>query len=81
MEKSNESDAILAEYADAIADGKDAVRHGIRCGQLLIKQRAKMEYEVEFMAWVTLNCQFSYPKAMEYMKLARSKNAKKLIHD
>jgi len=48
---------------------ESAVQHAIRCGDLLIRQKAELPHG-EFMPWVVAHCQFRYSTAARYMKAA-----------
>lgn len=55
----------------AISSAKDAIRHAIRCGQLLLGQKDRLAYG-QFGKWIETNCEFAYSTAARYMKAAQS---------
>lgn len=46
-----------------------AVQHGIRCGQLLLEQKARLKHG-NFCAWIDKHCDFQYSTAARYMRAA-----------
>jgi hypothetical protein len=59
----NEAHRLARQHAES------AVQYAIRCGELLMQQKAKLRHG-EFGAWVQANCEFSYSSARAYMLAA-----------
>jgi len=60
---------INAEHYLAQQRAKEAIKHAVRCGELLLEQKRKLAHG-QFMMWVEENCEFKYPTAARYMKAA-----------
>jgi hypothetical protein len=58
------------EHALAQAAKDSAVEHAIRCGQLLLEQKARLEHG-DFQPWIEAHCRFAYSTAARYMTAAR----------
>jgi hypothetical protein len=73
-----ERGGLAASINDAhrLAQGsaKDAIKHAVQCGELLLQQK-KLVKHGEFMSWVEKNCEFSQATANNYMKAAQNPNA------
>jgi hypothetical protein len=65
---------INEEHRLARSCADDAVHHPIRCGELLLEQKGRLEYG-EFGAWIAERCEFSQASANLYMKAAKNPNA------
>jgi hypothetical protein len=46
-----------------------AIKHAVRCGELLTAKKAELPHG-SFQAWVAANCEFKYSTAARYMKAA-----------
>ena len=57
----------------ALKSATDAVSLAIKCGELLAKQKAKLEHG-EWKSWIEKNCNFEYSTAARYMKAASQKS-------
>ena len=64
------ADEINHEHELAQSCARDAVKHGIRCGEMLIKNKDGLRHG-QFMSWLKLTCKFEYSTAARYMKAAR----------
>jgi hypothetical protein len=64
------ADEINSEHELAQGCAHDAVKHGIHCGEMLIKNKESLGHG-KFMPWLKSNCQFEYSTAARYMKAAR----------
>jgi len=53
-----------------------AVDHAVRCGELLIEQKGRLQHG-EFQPWIEANCAFSYKQAARYMQV----HHKSLTHE
>jgi hypothetical protein len=51
---------------------RNGLEHAVRCGQLLIKQKATLSHG-EWLPWIMLNCEFAINRADVYMRLASAK--------
>lgn len=60
---------INAEHAKAQGCAKEAIKHAIRCGELLEKMKFELPHG-RFMPWLKANCKFEYSTAARYMKAA-----------
>ena len=65
-----EANEINAEHELAQRCAGDAIKHGIRCGELLMNKKKTLPHGT-FMVWVETHCEFKYSTAARYMKLAR----------
>jgi hypothetical protein len=73
-----EAEASLAElarqiagaHADALAAARTSVEHARRCGELLLKVKARLPHG-RFLPWVEGNCPFSQRTGTNYMRVAR----------
>jgi hypothetical protein len=61
---------INNEHRLAHESASKAVQHAIRCGELLIEQKGRLNHG-EFMPWVEANCEFQYSTAARYMRAAK----------
>jgi hypothetical protein len=61
---------INHEHELAMQAAESAMDHAVRCGELLIKQKKRLEYG-EFEQWVLDNLSFSHDTANNYMRAAR----------
>lgn len=61
---------INAEHQLARESASSAVQHAIRCGQLLVEQKSRLEHG-EFGEWIAEHCDFEQSTATRYMKAAR----------
>jgi hypothetical protein len=68
------AEEINREHQLAQSEAASSVRHAIRCGELLIAQKAALKHG-EFKKWVAGNCEFSYKTAAVYMKAAGQKSS------
>jgi hypothetical protein len=48
----------------------DAVKNGIRCGEMLLAKKKQLKHG-KFMSWVDEHCNFEYSTAARYMTAAR----------
>lgn len=64
-EQINEAHRLARSHADS------AVQHAIRCGELLLRKKAELKHG-EFKPWIEENCEFSYPSAVRYMRVANN---------
>jgi hypothetical protein len=64
------ADAINQEHALARSHADSAIRHAIRCGELLTAKKRELAHG-NFTPWVTANCEFQYSTAARYMKAAK----------
>jgi len=64
---------INREHRAAQTCAADAVKHAIRCGELLIEQKKRLDHG-EFQKWIKLNCEFAYSTAARYLKAADQKS-------
>jgi hypothetical protein len=64
----NEAHRLARQSADS------AVQHAIRCGELLIEQKARLKHG-EFGEWIAAHCKFSQATANNYMKAAQNPTA------
>lgn len=62
----NESHRLALSHRDS------AVEHAIRCGELLLEQKARLEHG-EFINWIKTNCTFAQSTATRYMAAAKQK--------
>ena len=60
---------INREHQLANGCAKEAVRHAIRCGELLTEQKKALPHG-EFSKWIGIHCTFAYSTAARYMKAA-----------
>lgn len=68
------ADQINAEHQLAVESASGAITHAIRCGELLITQKALLKHG-EFGAWIEKHCAFKQAMANNYMKAARNPSA------
>lgn len=61
---------INREHELAQSNAKAAVEHAVRCGQLLLEQKKRLEHG-EFDTWIKTNCKFARSTATRYMTAAR----------
>jgi hypothetical protein len=66
--------AVNAEHALAQSHAEQAIKHAIRCGELLQAKKAELPHG-EFGAWIAANCTFKRSTAARYMKAAQSSTA------
>jgi hypothetical protein len=64
---------VNALHRRARSSAISAVEDAIRCGNLLIEQKASLSHG-EWKPWVEENCDFSYQAAARYMKAANQKS-------
>ncbi len=50
----------------------EAIKHAIKCGELLLQQKKQLEHG-EFMSWIQRHCEFEQSTATRYMKAAEAK--------
>ncbi len=62
---------INREHEAAVGSARDAIDHTIAAGNLLIEAKAKVKHG-EWQDWVETNCEFSYPVAATYMRVAKN---------
>ena len=60
---------INEQHRLARSCAETAVRHAIRCGELLLEQKGRVEHG-EFGKWIATHCEFEYSTAARYMKAA-----------
>ena len=65
---------INEQHRLARQSAETAVEHAIRCGELLIAQKAGAAHGT-FGRWIESNCEFSQATANNYMKAAQNPNA------
>jgi hypothetical protein len=70
MTGSNIAAAINAAHDQVEASKREAVKHAIDCGRLLIEAKATAKHG-EWDAWVSQHCSFSMRTAQLYMKAFR----------
>lgn len=63
------ADEINQEHELFTTSMRTSLDHAIRCGQLLIEQKERLEHG-EWLPWVMENCAFSERHAQRYMELA-----------
>ena len=63
------AEAINREHGLARSCAESAVQHAIRCGELLIEQKDRLQHG-EFGDWVKANCEFGQHTARIYMRAA-----------
>jgi len=68
------ADEINREHDRARRHAGDAIKHAIRCGELLIQKKAELPHGT-FTLWVARNCKFKQAMANNYMKAAQTPNA------
>ena len=68
--------SIIAEHREAEHDMRSAVRHAIRCGELLIEAKAGLKHG-EWEAWIEANLRFKASTVRGYMRLASLDPAKR----
>ena len=61
---------ITREHELAQAARDTAIEHAIRCGRLLLEQKARLEHG-DFQPWIEAHCRFAYSTAARYMTAAR----------
>jgi Protein of unknown function (DUF3102) len=61
---------INAAHRQAQTCAADAIRHAIRCGELLLESKKGLAHG-EFMKWLEVHCIFKYATAARYMKAAK----------
>jgi len=76
---------INEEHLQAVDGAFEAVKHAIRCGELLIQQKQAMgatqgrqgknDARGTFSSWVKEHCNFSYRQAARYMQAYRDRDA------
>lgn len=64
---------INEEHRLARESAESAIAHAIRCGELLMQQKAELRHG-EFGTWVEKNCEFSLRHAQRYMEVAKMKS-------
>lgn len=67
------AEEINQEHRLARSKAESAVQHAIRCGELLMRQKAELKHG-EFKPWIETNCEFSYQSARVYMNATRQKD-------
>jgi hypothetical protein len=65
---------INQEHHLARSCAETAVQHAVRCGELLVEQKARLEHG-EFGNWIAAHCEFSQATANNYMRSAQNPNA------
>jgi hypothetical protein len=76
----NPEDEINEEHRLTVLAGESMLEHAIRCGQLLIEQKARMDHG-GFMSWVQEHCNFARQAAQNYMRIANYQSSGNLIHE
>jgi hypothetical protein len=61
---------IAGAHADALAAARTTVEHARRCGELLLKVKARLPHG-QLMPWLKANCPFSQRTGNAYMRVAR----------
>lgn len=67
-------ESINAEYHACEAAARSAVKHAIRCGEMLIEEKAKLNHG-EWGTWLEENFEGSPRYAQMFMKLAREQSS------
>ena len=62
--------AIAQEHQAAVGAARSAVKHALKCGELLLEAKATIGHG-GWLAWVETNCTFGQRTAQGYMRLAR----------
>lgn len=71
VDKINEEHRLAyTAAATSQAEKARAIDHAIRCGQLLLEQKARLEHG-DFQPWIEAHCRFAYSTAARYMTAAR----------
>jgi hypothetical protein len=65
---------INAEHQLAVESASGAIKHAIKCGELLTEQKSRLKHG-EFGPWIAKHCKFSQATANNYMKAAQNPNA------
>lgn len=71
-------EAINREHRLACETAGTAIEHIIRCGELLIDQKAHLQHG-QFQGWVEENCEFSLRQAQRYMLVVTKKNDTRVV--
>jgi hypothetical protein len=61
---------IAGAHADTLAAARCSVEHARRCGELLLRAKARLPHG-RFAKWVEANCPFSSRTGQNYMRVAR----------
>jgi len=69
-----DADDINREHQLARRHANDAIKHAIRCGELLIQKKAELPHGT-FTSWIVANCKFKQATANNYMRAAQNPNA------
>lgn len=69
-------ESINREHRLARESHEFTIQHAVRCGELLIQQKAALNHG-EFKPWIAKNCEFSYRQAARYIQVKK----KSVTHD
>ena len=73
-------ESINHEHKLARQSADTAIEHAVRCGELLIDQKAELPHG-EFKKWIAENCDFSARQARRYMEVSKKKTDPRVRFD
>jgi hypothetical protein len=67
-------DEINHEHELAVMAGENAALHALRCGQLLLVQKGKLDHG-DFEPWIQEHCKFSLRTSQVYTQIAKAQSS------